>query len=96
MGEVTEVPVEGRLIISNGIALQQCALAGTGLALLPQWLIGAELRSGSLVNLFPDYEVAATDFNTAVWLLYPSRAHVPVTLRVFTDFLKQEFKDRPP
>lgn len=60
-----------------------------GLALLPHWLINDDLRSGTLVNVFPDYEVTATDFSTAAWLVYPSRAYVPLKVRVFIDFLKQ-------
>jgi DNA-binding transcriptional LysR family regulator len=29
-----------------------------------------------------------TAFNTAAWLVYPSRAYVPFKVRVFIDFLK--------
>jgi DNA-binding transcriptional LysR family regulator len=65
------------------------AIAGMGLALLPHWLIDEELRVGKLINVFPDYEVTATDFSTAVWLVYPSRAYVPLKVQVFIDFLKQ-------
>lgn len=60
-----------------------------GLALLPHWLIDEDLRAGTLVNVFPEYEVTATDFNTAAWLVYPTRAYVPLKVRVFIDFLKQ-------
>ena len=88
-GDTREVPVSGRTIISSAIALQQCAIAGTGLALLPQWLIEDDLQAGTLVNVFPDYDVTATDFSTAAWLVYPSRAYVPLKVRVFIDFLKQ-------
>ncbi|MEO0407786.1 MAG: LysR family transcriptional regulator, partial [Cyanobacteria bacterium P01_A01_bin.135] len=42
-----------------------------------------------LVNLFPDYAVTATDFSTAAWLVYPSRAYIPHKVRVFMDFLRQ-------
>ena len=88
-GETSEVPVQGRTIISNAIALQRCAISGMGLALLPTWLIDPDLRSGMLINVFPDYEVTATDFNTAAWLVYPSRAYVPLKVRAFIDFLKE-------
>ena len=88
-GELSKVSVTGNTIISSAIALQQCAIAGMGLALLPRWLIDDDLRTGTLVNVFPDYEVTATDFNTAAWLVYPSRAYVPLKVRVFIDFLKQ-------
>jgi DNA-binding transcriptional LysR family regulator len=87
--EESEVFVRGHTIISNAIALQQCAIAGMGLALLPNWLIGDDLRDGALVNVFPSYDVTATEFSTAAWLVYPSRAYVPLKVRVFIDFLKQ-------
>jgi DNA-binding transcriptional LysR family regulator len=85
----TEVFVRGNIIISTSIALQQCAIAGMGLALLPNWLVEDDLRDGRLVNVFPNYDVMATDFGTAAWLVYPSRAYVPLKVRVFIDFLKQ-------
>lgn len=87
-GDLSEVSVSGRTLISSAIALQQCAIAGMGLALLPNWLIDEDLRTGSLIDVFPDYAVTATDFSTAAWLVYPSRAYVPLKVRVFIDFLK--------
>ena len=59
-----------------------------GLALLPNWLIDEDLQAGTFINVFPDYEVTATDFSTAAWLVYPSRAYIPLKVRVFIDFLK--------
>ncbi len=87
-GNISEVPVNGDTVISNAIALQHCAIAGMGLALLPNWLIAEDLESGALVNALPEYSVTATNFNTAAWLVYPSRAYVPLKVRVFIDFLK--------
>ncbi len=86
---VSEISVYGRTLISSAIALQECAIAGMGLALLPNWLIDDALQSGTLINVFPDYDVTVTDFSTAVWLVYPSRAYIPLKVRVFIDFLKQ-------
>lgn len=45
---------------------------------------------GMPVNLFPDHECTATDFDTAAWLVYPSRDYIPLKLRVFFDFLRAE------
>jgi DNA-binding transcriptional LysR family regulator len=84
-----EVVVRGHTVISNAIALQHCAIAGMGLALLPNWLIGDDLRNGMLIDVFPSYQVTATEFGTAAWLVYPSRAYIPLKVRVFIDFLKQ-------
>jgi DNA-binding transcriptional LysR family regulator len=94
--KLTQVPVQGRVLISSGIALEQCAVAGMGLALLPQWIVGSDLKSGTLINVFPDYEVTATDFDTSAWLLYPSRTRMPTKVRVFVDYLKKEIRERPP
>lgn len=85
---VSEVAVAGKMVISNAIALQQCAIAGMGLALLPHWLIDKDIATGRLINLFPAYEVTATDFNAAAWLVYPSRTYVPLKVNVFLDRLK--------
>jgi DNA-binding transcriptional LysR family regulator len=85
----SEVLVQGHTVISNAIALQQCAIASMGLALLPTWLIEDNLRDGTLVNVFPSYVVTATEFNTAAWLVYPSRTYIPLKVRVFMNFLKQ-------
>lgn len=87
-GALSEVAVQGRTLISSAIALQQCAIAGTGLVLLPNWLIDDDLQAGTLVNVFPNHAVTATDFSTAAWLVYPSRTYVPLKVRVFIDFLK--------
>ncbi|MBW4654387.1 MAG: LysR family transcriptional regulator [Kaiparowitsia implicata GSE-PSE-MK54-09C] len=87
-GTLSEIPVQGRLLISNAIALQHCAIAGMGLALLPHWLVGNALREGALINLFPDYSVTATEFNTAAWLVYPSRTYIPLKVLAFIDFMK--------
>jgi DNA-binding transcriptional LysR family regulator len=87
-GDLHEIPISGRTVISSGIALQQCAIAGMGLALLPNWLIDADLQAGNLVNVFPHHAVTATDFSTAAWFVYPSRAYVPLKVRLFIEFLR--------
>ena len=55
-----------------------------------------QLRDGSLVDVFPDYEVTATSYDIAAWLLYPSRDYLPLKVRVFVDFLKRKFREGPP
>jgi DNA-binding transcriptional LysR family regulator len=92
-GELSEIPVRGQTVISSAIALQHCAIAGMGVALLPNWLIEADLQAGTLVNAFPKYAVTATDFNTAAWLVYPSRAYIPLKVLLFIKFLKNSISD---
>lgn len=87
---VFSVPVAGHLLISHGLTMTQCAVAGLGPALLPDWLCGKEIADGELMDLFPDYECTATDFDTSAWLVYPSRSYMPAKLRVFIDFLREK------
>jgi DNA-binding transcriptional LysR family regulator len=87
-GEVHDVPVSGRVVISNGLALQSCALAGLGVALLPCWLVDDAIREGRLLDLFPGWEVSGADFATAVWLVFPTRAYMPRKTRAFVDALQ--------
>jgi DNA-binding transcriptional LysR family regulator len=90
-GAVSEIAVAGDILVSNPLALLTCAVENMGPTLLVDWLIRDELAKGTLVDLFPDYEVTATDFETAAWLLYPSRSYLPRKVRVVIDFLRQEF-----
>jgi len=52
-GQLSEVSVAGTTVISSAIALQQCVIAGMGLALLPHWLIHADLQAGILITVSP-------------------------------------------
>ena len=89
VGTVTEVPIYGEVVISSALALRACALADMGPTLLANWVIDEDIAQGRLIDPFPGYHVAATDFETAAWLLYPSRAYLPNKVRVMVDFLKQ-------
>jgi DNA-binding transcriptional LysR family regulator len=87
------VQVKGHLLISHGMTMTASTVAGLGVSLLPDWLCREELANGSLVDLFPDYECAATDFDTSTWLVYPSRDYMPLKLSAFIDCLKNEIPE---
>jgi DNA-binding transcriptional LysR family regulator len=83
-----DVPVGGWLVVSSAPALRQAALDGLGPALLADWLVLEDVASGRLVDLFPKWESTATQFDSAVWLLYASRDHVPQRVRATIEFLR--------
>lgn len=85
---VQSVPVTGDVIASNVLMVRAAALQGLGPALLANWLVGPDLRDGGLVDLYPEHEVTATAFDTAAWLLYPSRNYLPRKTRSTIAFLK--------
>jgi DNA-binding transcriptional LysR family regulator len=91
-GTVQEVQVDGDVVVSNGLTLRACALAGMGPALFTSWLVDGEIAQGRLVDLLPDFQVTPVDYDNAAWLLYPSRAYLPNKVRVMIDFLKQRLR----
>lgn len=89
-GGVEEIAVGGWLVMSTALALHRAALDGLGPALLGDWLVDADIAAGRLVDLFPKHEVTATNFDSATWLLYASREHMPKRVRAFVDFIKDK------
>ncbi|WP_298196350.1 LysR family transcriptional regulator [Novosphingobium sp.] len=87
-GAMIEQPVDGDIVVSPAGAVLDAVLADLGPALLPDWLIDDHLRAGRLRDSLPDWDVAATSFDTAAWLLYPSRSYLPGKTRAIIDFLK--------
>ena len=91
--KVTEIQIIGKYLLTNSLAIRQCAIAGMGLALLPDWLVSNDFISGDLVRLFPNYEVTATNYESSIWLLYSSKTYLPIKTRVFMDYLSQKLVD---
>lgn len=84
-----DVPVSGNLMISNALALRRAVIMGMGVALSADWLIDDALKTGELVDLLPEYECAATVFDTAAWALYANRSYLPQKVRTMIDYLRQ-------
>ncbi len=87
-----DVAVGGQFVMSSPLALRSGALVGLGPTLLPDWLIGEDLSAGRLVDLFPAHEVTATTFDTAAWLLYPSREYMPRKTHAAITFFRTHFQ----
>jgi len=80
----TDVRITAAIAINNGEALKQLALDGLGVVLVTDWLVTEELKDGSLIQLFADYQIEPQ--GTPVTALYPTRSHLPQKVRVFLDF----------
>jgi len=96
-GPKTVVNMKPVMLVSNGLALRECTLAGMGATPLPNWLIDEDVAARRLVDLFPRHHVAFVDAPTAIWLVYPSRSYVPAKVRAFIDFVRAAVgtADRP-
>lgn len=89
--EDINVPVSGSFVISSPLALRRATIEGMGPTLLPNWLIEHDLANGRLIDLFPNHAVTATTFETAAWLLYPSREYLSRKTRSAIAFFREQF-----
>jgi DNA-binding transcriptional LysR family regulator len=81
--EIVSVAVNGRLTVTDsGTKLGTC-LAGFGIAQVIDLGVEQHLRTGTLVNLFPDWP----DERFPLYVYYVSRNYVPAKVRRFIDFV---------
>jgi DNA-binding transcriptional LysR family regulator len=83
--------VSSRLCTNNAEILRDAVLQGTGIALLPTFIAGPELRSGKLRTVMTGYRAP----ELSLCALYPPTRHVSMKVRVFIDFLVGHFGDKP-
>ena len=86
------VEVDGPLVCSNGDVLLQAAIAGHGVVLEPDFIVHDAVRSGALVQILEDHAWSAL----GVWAVWPSSRMLPRRVRVFVDFLVEQFGEAPP
>jgi DNA-binding transcriptional LysR family regulator len=85
------VSTEAAYAVNNAVMLRQAALAGMGITILPENHVLADLISGGLVQVLPDYRINGAD--KEVSLVYPGRLHVPAKTRSFVEFTVEHFRN---
>ncbi len=86
-GRVT-VPVQGALCSNNAEALQQVALGGRGIALLPRFVVAEDLRAARLVEVLPGWQAPGI----AAHALYVRTPSLPARVRAFVDHVVDGLK----
>jgi len=91
-GLQTVVKVSGTLEANVADALRLAAISGLGLALLPTYMVGQDLRKGRLQAVLTDHIPAPLEIHA----VYPHRKHLSAKVRTFVDFLYERFHPTPP
>jgi DNA-binding transcriptional LysR family regulator len=78
---------QGRFKADNGTALAVAAVAGLGIAWLPDHLIKSYLDSGALVDVMPRYPVPTA----GIFVVRPPGQHPTRKVRVLTELLIEHF-----
>lgn len=95
-GDPVEVAVNGHLRANDSEALRDAALSGVGIALLPTWLVGDDIRAKALIPLLPEFEwQIASGPERAIWAVYAPKKVVSPKVKAFLTFLAHRF-GKPP
>src|SRR5574341_409012 len=84
-GRERTIRVTGSLSSNNGELNAAAAVQGVGITLEPDFIVGAELKSGALVRLLESYEAPTLP----IYAVYPSRRFLPAKVRAFVDFFAE-------
>lgn len=82
----------GPLVTNSSEVIREAILSGMGIALRSTWDVGAELKSGRLVPVLPEFEGSR---NVVLSAVYPSRQFLPVKVRLFIDYLAELYGPLP-
>lgn len=86
-GAPVRFPVRGRLVSNNSLAIRDAVLAGLGIALVPSFYVGAELREKRLRVVLGQAKPAPI----YVYATYQRSRHLSAKVRLFTEFLRERF-----
>jgi DNA-binding transcriptional LysR family regulator len=89
-GEVA-VRVHPRIRTNSGDTCRAAALEHQGIILQPDFLVGQDLKRGTLVELMPAYR----SIELGIHAVYPSRKYLPMKTRRLVDFLVDSFRTPP-
>ncbi len=87
-GERQTLPVTGSLSANNSEALRDAALAGLGVALLPDFSAQQALRAGQLVQVLPGWRPVGA-FAENLYALRPYAPYVPRAVTALVEYLRQ-------
>jgi DNA-binding transcriptional LysR family regulator len=90
-GKEFSVPVSSRFEAASGSMVRTAALAGIGLAVMPSFMIAADLVAGDLIEVLEPFSFA----RLSVSAVYAPSKVVPRNVRAFVDLLVDHFRTPP-
>lgn len=90
-GPRVSVRLHGPFAANNSEALREAALAGLGIALLPDFSAQQALAQGRLVPVLPGWRPVDA-YGTHLWALRPYAARVPLAVQALVAWLRERFQ----
>ncbi|RKP58893.1 LysR family transcriptional regulator [Pararobbsia silviterrae] len=91
-GTAKQVTLELDYASNDATMIRHAALAGMGIALVPESLVSADIESGALTRVLPAFR--PTDACSEVSIVYPGRRHLSAKTRSFVEFAIEHFQQR--
>ena len=93
--ENLSIKVHGMMVANNSEMLRQAAISGSGLLLMPSWLVGEDLKSGRLVQVLEHWTAGHRETDTSIHAVYLPNRKASKKVRVFVDHLIEHFGHPP-
>lgn len=90
-GTRTEVRLDCRVTTTSGLSIRDWALAGAGVARMPDFAVRAELADGRLVRLLPGHIIG----RASLYAVYAPERLRPANVRRLIDFARAWFAPQP-
>ena len=88
-GDAHPVTINGSLRANNLSTIRAAVLAHMGVAILPRYVVRAELARHAMVALLDEYALPSQEIH----VVFPSPRYVPAKARVFIEFLAAAFAE---
>lgn len=86
-GHRERIAIDGRYSVSSSLAVREALREGFGVSLIPYFYVESDLKAGRLQVALADWSTV----ETGLYAIYPARQHLAPKIRVFLDFLIEEF-----
>ncbi len=84
----TDIEISGRFRANTARVVLRAAVAGLGIALLPESVTAAEIEAGRLVRVLPRYRREGAD----LYAVYVSRRQIPLAVSAFVAFAAEKIR----
>ncbi|MDR3101248.1 MAG: LysR family transcriptional regulator [Paraburkholderia sp.] len=85
-----QVTLRPAYTVNSMLMVRHAALAGMGVAIVPESLVADDLAAGTLTRLLPEYGIDAPEARMSI--VYPDRQYLPAKTLRFVDYTIEHFQ----
>lgn len=84
--------VQGPLMVNHSEIRREAVLQGMGVSVFAEFVVAPLIKSGQLVALLDDWDMAG-NYQGEIVIQYPQSKYIPSQVKQFIDYLQQSFKE---